>query len=132
MRLPWSRPDHTECSERYMQAMEELAIQITRASQARSEVERLGKDLAQIRAALNEVAVYEGLVDVSPTAMLVSELVRDHEELEARINAVLLLIAALKGDSYPGISDLRDGINEIARLLQGGSRVPDSPGSLGS
>src|SRR4051812_3218717 len=48
--------------------------------------------LAQIRGSMNTVAVYEGLVDASSVVMMVSELVRDHEELEARIDAALLFI----------------------------------------
>ena len=79
--------------------------------------ERLGTVLAEIRGSLDQVAVYEGM-DGSPVALLVAELVRDHEELEARIDAALMRIAS--GPSYAlG--------NEVAAILRGGPRVPDDP-----
>jgi hypothetical protein len=86
-------------------------------------------ELVQIKAALNEVAVYEGLVEVSPVAYLVSELVRDHEELEARIDAVVSLLQGAK-EAANVTDEPSPLIDEVARLLQGGERFPDDPSSL--
>lgn len=98
-------------------------------------------ELNQIRIALEQVAVYEGIVDVSPTALLVSELVRDHEELEKRIDSVLSLIALQDAYDNPEMSraarepdymdhpmsmDAKNIRAEIARLLKGGERIPDT------
>ena len=83
---------------------------------------RLGKELVEIKGSLNEVAVYEGLVDSSPTAMLVAELVRDHAELEARVDAVLHY---LNTDDFDG-----EAVAEVRRLLKGGKRIPDTPADL--
>jgi len=86
-------------------------------------------EIAQIKAALNEVAVYEGLVEVSPTAYLVSELVRDHEELEARIDAVVSLLQGAK-EAANATDEPTPLIDEVARLLQGGARFPDDLSGL--
>jgi hypothetical protein len=86
-------------------------------------------EIAQIKAALNEVAVYEGLVEVSPTAYLVSELVRDHEELEARIDAVVSLLQGAK-EAANVTDEPTPLIDEVARLLQGGPRFPDDLSGL--
>ncbi len=86
-------------------------------------------EIAQIKVALNEVAVYEGLVEVSPVAMLVSELVRDHEELEARIDAAIALLRDAK-DAANVTDEPSPLIDEVARLLAGGERFPDDPSSL--
>lgn len=91
---------------------------------------RLGEksaELFQIKIALEQVAVYEGMVDVSPVALLVSELVRDHEELEARIDACVALLQGAKEAAEGEPSPL---VDEVARLLQGGNRVPDDPSQL--
>jgi len=77
-------------------------------------------DISQIRAALSEVAVYEGLVGVSPVAMMVADLVRDHEELEARIDAILMLLIGAKEAAEGEPTPL---IDEVARLLRGGERI---------
>lgn len=102
-------------------------------------VERLAREILQVRMALGRVAVYEGILDVSPTAMLVDELVRDHEELEARIDAALHLISAallteVDEDDRHGHVDpvyalmaAHRRLARVAELLKGGSRVPDSP-----
>jgi choline dehydrogenase-like flavoprotein len=91
-----------------------------------SQRDRMAAELTQIKAAMNEVAVYEGIVDVSPVAMLVSELVRDHEELEARIDAVVLLLKATKEHGNVTM----EMVDEVTRLLRGGKRVPDTPEEL--
>jgi hypothetical protein len=83
------------------------------------------QELIAIKACLNRVSVFEGMVDYSPTALLVSGLVHDHEELESRIYAVLaLLTPEMLEMSHPC------PIDEIIRLLKGGSRVPDTPEGL--
>lgn len=85
--------------------------------------ERLGSEMAEIKASLDQVAVYEGM-DGSPTALLVTELVRDHEELEARIDAALSFISG--APSFLPSERTREDLAEIARLLKGGQRVPDT------
>jgi hypothetical protein len=79
--------------------------------------DRYAGQMTQIRASMREVAVYEDLVDTSPTVMLVAELVRDHEELEARIDAAVMLCSEHTDDPV---------VMEVARLLQGGPRTPDT------
>lgn len=86
-------------------------------------------ELTQIKVALNEVAVYEGLVEVSPTALLVSELVRDHEELEARIDAVISLLQGAK-EAANVTDEPSPLIDEVWRLLAGGDRFPDDLSGL--
>lgn len=76
-------------------------------------------EMNQVKIALGRVAVYEGMVEVSPTVRLVDELVRDHEELEARIDAVLSYLTT-QHQTRPEI------IDEVARLLKGGTRMPDT------
>jgi hypothetical protein len=100
-------PDHNACQEALGAAL--------------ADRDRYAQEIVQIRASMREVAVYEGLVDTTPTAMLVSELVRDHEELEARIDAVVMLCRNRTGDPLAV---------EVVRLLQGGARTPDSPEAL--
>jgi hypothetical protein len=98
---------------------------------------RLARELTEIRVALGGVAAFEGIHESSPTAMMVDELVRDHEELEARIDAVMIIIKAIgDGDrtpraGYDGPDEAwRDEVREIGRILQGGPRVPDTPETL--
>jgi hypothetical protein len=95
--------------------LDQRAEQIETAQRA----EHLIEELTSIRIALGRVAVYEGMVDYSPTVLLVDELVRDHEELEARIDAVLSYLST-QHQTRPEIVD------EVARLLKGGTRVPDT------
>lgn len=94
--------------------------------EATSQRDKQAAELAQIKSALSEVAVYEGMVGVSPVAMLVSELVRDHEELEARIDSVVML---LKGAKEAAQDEPTPLVDEVARLLQGGERI-EPPESL--
>ena len=81
--------------------------------------------LVSIKVALNRVSVYQDMVDRSPTEMLVDDLVRDHEELEARIDAVLHYLSSERQSRNETVTD-----EEVARLLRGGTRVPDSPEGL--
>lgn len=83
------------------------------------------REIAEIRGSLDRVAVYEGLVGVSPVAMLVADLVRDHEELEARIDSALSLLSSVEAVREHSAIEV-----EVARLLKGGSRVPDTPEGL--
>lgn len=127
----------------------QLAQSEAESIQAMSEVvhfhedrDRLALELAQIRGCLAQVAVYEGLVDSSPLAMMVSELVRDHEELEARIDAAMHVISGIgrqeadlsaSGNEVSSAGLLlinREGLIEVGRLLQGGKRVPDDLSDL--
>lgn len=91
--------------------------------------DRQAAELAQIKTALNEVAVYQGMVGVSPVALLVSELVRDHEELEARIDAAIALLRDAK-DAANVTDEPSPLVDEMARLLSGGERFPDDPSQL--
>jgi hypothetical protein len=68
------------------------------------------------------------MVDASPTAMLVEELVRDHAELESRIDAVIMLIAGWQADGASVRSEKI--LEDICRLLKGGLRVPESTEDL--
>lgn len=77
-------------------------------------------EVNEIRVALGRVAAFEGIVDSSTTAMLVDELVRDHEELESRIDAAMSLLSG----------ETSEVASEVARLLGGGTRVPDDLGGL--
>lgn len=121
--------EHEQCQRDHQRAMEELAIQITRTSRAQAERDKMAGEIAQIRACLAEVAVYEGLVEISPTVAMVSDLVRDHEELEARIDASLHYLAGLVTNTEAPEA-LREMGHIVADLLRGGKRVPDSPGDL--
>jgi hypothetical protein len=107
--------------EQYAQAMMDQGSLQAELSIVSADRDRLAGEMAQVRAALDEVTTYEGLVDVSSTAMMVSELVRDHEELETRIEAVLVMCGAYEGDPV---------CDEVVRLLRGGERVPDTPVDL--
>jgi hypothetical protein len=91
--------------------------------------DRQAAELAQIKVALDEVAVYQGMVGVSPVALLVSELVRDHEELEARIDAAVALLKDAK-DAANVTDEPSPLVDEVARLLVGGERFPDDPSQL--
>ena len=83
-------------------------------------IERLTNEIENIRIALGRVAVYDGIIENSPTALLVDDLVRDHEDLEARIDAVMSLLRYEQESRNATTTD-----EEVARLLQGGTRVPD-------
>lgn len=119
----WSYQDdpHGYCHVRPMLiALVEAVEECDRYKQV---AEHLGSEMAEIKASLMEVAVYEGMGG-SPTALLVTELVRDHEELEARIDAALSFISG--APSFLPSERTRKDLAEIARLLKGGQRVPDT------
>lgn len=86
-------------------------------------LQRQAETINQIKIALEQVAVYEGIVGVSPTVMLVTELVRDHEELERRIDQAILICR-----SQPE-SDL--AASDILQALLGRTKTPDSLEGLG-
>lgn len=95
--------------------------------------EEMAREILQVRSALGQVAMYEGILDVSPTAMAVDRLARDHEELEARIDAVMLLLRqhlSPTDDDWHLTGPGLDVVREVARLLRGGTRVPKTPEGL--
>jgi hypothetical protein len=79
-----------------------------------AEVQRDGYagQLAQIRASMATVSVYEGLVEVTPIVMMVAELAKDHEELEARIDAAIFTIGPDAGGT----------LETVTKILRGGPR----------
>jgi len=90
-------------------------------------VQPMRDELSQVRSVLTEVPVYEGLVGPAPLAMMVSELARDHEELEARIESVLDVILTRRADGLDIDTPEYATLNQIAGLLQGQiERVPDT------
>lgn len=130
---PWvARGDHETTTQALADARASLAAEnahvqrlrgllqdeTLRRMQAEQTLDSMVDEMNQVKIALGRVAVYEGMVEVSPTVRLVDELVRDHEELEARIDAVLSYLTT-QHQTRPEI------IDEVARLLKGGTRVPD-------
>ena len=107
-------------AERMEANIEPVQVVITEHSM----LEAAQAKLVSIKVALGRVAVYDGLVDHSPTEMMVDDLVRDHEELEARIDAVLHYVSSHE-DGFD-----TEQFNEVSRLLKGGVRIPDSPEGL--
>jgi hypothetical protein len=99
-----------------------------------SRADKLAKELIEVRIALGRVSTYEGLVEVSPTAMLVAGLVDDHEALETRIEAVLTYVQHLRdteawtyeADTGDALVWPHEALAEIVRLLSGGSIVTDT------
>lgn len=59
---------------------------------------RLSIELNQIRSALGRVAQYRDLMGPSPIPLLVDDLVRDHERIETRIDAVASAVVAARED----------------------------------
>lgn len=94
-------------------ATDELILELE-GRLAATEAQRDGYagQLAQIRGAMATVSVYEGLIDVSPVVMMVTELARDHGELEARIDAAIFLI----GPDRTGEPE------QVVQILRGGPR----------
>lgn len=70
--------------------------------------------IAAVQGALSEVGVYEGMDVRQSTLQYVTELVRDHEELERRIDLAML---ELRGEAV--------SIEEIAQILRGGATTPN-------
>ena len=107
-------------------AIEQDAAQAYRdkAAGERAYSERCAAELAQIRAAMDRVVTFAGVVDQSPLPMLIDGLVRDNSELEARIEAALLRL------SEASDLDLDFSVDRAVALLRGAPRVPDSPEGL--
>lgn len=94
-------------------------------------VKPMRDELAQIRSVLTQLPVYEGLVGPTPLPMMVSELARDQEELEARIESVLDVILTRRSDGLATDTTEYETLNKIAGLLQGQiPRVPDTAEEL--
>lgn len=106
---------------------ESLCEQYSEA-QERAEIQRdeLAQEIAAIRAVMTTVSVYEDLPDIGPLPVMVSELARDHEELEARIDAALHYLQSLLGLPPDSPASRISTIREVSRLLRGGARVPDT------
>jgi hypothetical protein len=95
----------------------------------------MARELGLVRIALGRVSVYEGITDVSPTVMMVDDLVRNYAELEARIDAAMMVLTGLKGlqearGDFLLYNDLTDALDSVYGLLRGGTRVPDDPSAL--
>jgi hypothetical protein len=88
---------------------------------ASKRADHLAEEITNIRIALGKVAVYKEILEYSPTVLAVDDLVRDHEELEARIDAALHHIRSERESRNETVTDI-----EVARLLKGGTRVPDT------
>lgn len=110
--------------EQYADCMQALGQANARADAAEADRDRLARVIAEVRGSLSEVAVFDGILEFSPTALAVAELVRDHGELEARIEAALSDMAHYEGK---GEWELLEG---PYRLLRGAPRVPDTPEGL--
>lgn len=104
--------------------------QILQALADREAYRRLALQMAEIRGSLDRVPVYEGLVDSSPVAVLVSELVRDHGELEARIDNAMHVIRGLLEMGVRTAETGTEALEVIAAILSGRSGVPDTPEAL--
>jgi hypothetical protein len=85
-----------------------------------SQRDAMADQLNQIRIALEQVAVYQGMGMAAALPLHVSELVRDHEEMERRIEGALVLIST---------ADIEDRLKQglMALLQTGESWVPDFP-----
>lgn len=102
-------------------AEEQTALDSARGNlRQASEVVRLQGVLSRVKATLSEVAVYEGMPIGSDESVLLylAELVRDHEELERRIDLAMMTLA---DESVP----LTQIPNQVANILKGGERTPD-------
>jgi hypothetical protein len=79
--------------------------------------------LVAVRATLAEVAVYEGMpIGEESMLLYLGEVVRDHEELERRIDLAVLECAAGR---EKGWMEIRPFAEQIARILQGGVATPN-------
>ena len=80
--------------------------------------ERLAIEMNQVRSALGRVAEYQDLDGPSPIPLLVDELVRDHELIESRLDAILHLMVATR--EAPGTSqEVQDLIFEVGEIAAG-------------
>lgn len=99
-----------------MDIIDDLVREIALLTAQRDE---MAGQLATIRASLDRVAVFEDVDTHAYLTLCVSEIVRDHEELEARIDAAIMAIASTPPD-HPRL------IPTIVHYLRGGQRVPES------
>jgi hypothetical protein len=120
-RLSQQCSDATEAAVAYM-------AEVTELRQENGSLHRLLEEaqgtLTVIQASLGEVAVYKGMgIGRESVVLYLNELVRDHEELERRIDLAMLECAsAMDGDSVQ-VGIFAQG---IGRTLQGGSKTPDT------
>jgi hypothetical protein len=127
-RLVQQRNDALEAALAYGTEVEELRVRVSEVASERDvlsdRLERIQGVLTVIQASLSEVAVYKGMgIGTDSVVLYVNELVRDHEELERRIDAAMLeCAAAMDGDSIP----ISLFAQQIGRILQGGNQTPDT------
>ena len=80
--------------------------------------ERLAIEMNQVRSALGRVDVYRGMSGPTPIPLMVDELVRDHEEIEGRMDAILHLLVSTRDQK--GVSqEVQDLIFEIGEIAAG-------------
>lgn len=117
---PLNADDVAEANERLAGRVEYYQAQATRERHAKQAAEEALSEaratLTVIQASLGEVAAYEGLSIGSGESLVlyVNELVRDHAELERRIDLAMMELYNPAPD--PEL---------IARILQGGVATPD-------
>lgn len=105
-------------------ALKDDALMAVRARDAeivhqRERVAALQSTLTLIQASLAEVAVYEGLpIGPDSVVLYVNELVRDHEELERRIDHAML---ELRAAAASGVLLAE----HVGKILQGGTPTPN-------
>lgn len=87
--------------------------------------EKLARRLHAINVALETVAAYEGMDPAQATVVYVQELVRDHEELEARIDAAVGLLHMMIEQG-----GTEEGLKQVVGYLAGAPRTPDTPEGL--
>lgn len=80
--------------------------------------------LTQIRALMGKVAVYEGMSDTWPLVMMVSDLVKDHDALEGRIDAAVFECRGHMDDEFEDLA------TEVLQILSGRKSTPDTPEGL--
>lgn len=89
----------------------------------RSQVENLQRERAVVLGMLENVPIYEGMGG-APLVMLLSGLINDYAELEARIDIVIMEIKVAIKDAPPE-SDFYQALNKIAAYLKGAPRIPE-------
>ena len=103
---------------------EQVLDLMDRLDVAEDHLEKANSLLTAIQASLGEVAVYEGMgIGRGSLVLYVNELVRDHEELERRIDLALM---TTRDESIA----LTEVPARIALILRGSVPTPDSPGGL--
>ena len=128
VRLIQQRDDAAEAAQARDAEIEALRQEIGESRDEcralRHRLEEAQGTLTVIQASLGEVAVYKGMtIGHESVVLYVNELVRDHEELERRIDATMLeCAAAMDGDSIP----VSLFAQQVGRILQGGAKTPDT------